>query len=104
MRRDGRPHHARCRTRTCRISSTAIRTDKEPNCPFDLGYRVSIACRMAVESYRQGRTVRWDAARRNRLTAGCRNHPAMDFGFTDEQKQLRKTDSRVLPRRRSSRT
>jgi hypothetical protein len=40
----------------------AIREGKEINCPFDLGFRVSIACRMAVESYRQGRTVRWDAA------------------------------------------
>jgi hypothetical protein len=39
----------------------AIRTGREPNCPFDLGYRVAIACRMAVESYRQQRTVRWDA-------------------------------------------
>jgi len=39
------------------------RTGKEPNCPFDTGYRVSIACRMAVESYRQGRTVRWDSAK-----------------------------------------
>ena len=39
----------------------AIRTDNhEPNCPFDLGYRVSMACRMAIESYRQQRTVRWD--------------------------------------------
>ncbi len=37
-----------------------IRSGKEPNCPFELGYRVSIASRMAVESYRQGRTVRWD--------------------------------------------
>ena len=37
-----------------------IRTGKETNCSFDLGYRVSIACRMAVESYRQHRTVRWD--------------------------------------------
>ncbi len=37
-----------------------IRTGREPNCPFELGFRVSIACRMAVESYRQGRTVRWD--------------------------------------------
>jgi predicted dehydrogenase len=36
-----------------------IRGGREPNCSFDLGYRVSIACRMAVESYRQGRTVRW---------------------------------------------
>jgi predicted dehydrogenase len=33
---------------------------KKPNCPFDLGFRVAIACRMAVESYRQRRTVRWD--------------------------------------------
>jgi len=38
-----------------------IRSGKETNCPFELGYRVSIACRMAVESYRRGRTVRWDA-------------------------------------------
>lgn len=40
-----------------------IRTGKEPNCPFDLGYRVSIACRMAVESYRQQRSVKWDAGK-----------------------------------------
>jgi len=40
-----------------------IRTSKEPTCPFDLGFRVSIACRMAVESYRHGRTIRWDAQR-----------------------------------------
>ena len=40
-----------------------IRGGGEPNCPFELGFRVSIACRMAVESYRQGRTVRWDPAR-----------------------------------------
>ncbi len=38
----------------------SIRAGAEPNCPFDVGFRVSIACRMAVESYRQGRTVRWD--------------------------------------------
>ena len=37
-----------------------VRSRKEPNCPFDLGFRVSIACRMAVESYRAGRAVRWD--------------------------------------------
>jgi predicted dehydrogenase len=37
-----------------------IRSGKQPNCPFDLGYRVSIACRMALESFHQGRTVRWD--------------------------------------------
>jgi len=37
-----------------------IRTGKEPNCPFELGFRVSIACRMAVDSYRFGRTLRWE--------------------------------------------
>jgi predicted dehydrogenase len=41
----------------------AVRGNREPNCPFELGYRVSIACRMAVESYRQQRTVRWDPIR-----------------------------------------
>ncbi|MES1260835.1 MAG: Gfo/Idh/MocA family oxidoreductase [Acidobacteriota bacterium] len=37
-----------------------VRSGKETNCPFELGFRVSVACRMAVESYRQGRTVKWD--------------------------------------------
>jgi predicted dehydrogenase len=37
------------------------RSGKETNCPFELGYRVSIACRMAIESYSQQRTVYWDA-------------------------------------------
>jgi predicted dehydrogenase len=40
-----------------------IRSGKETNCPFDLGFRVSIACRMAVDSYRQGRAIKWDATR-----------------------------------------
>ena len=40
-----------------------VRTGKETNCPFDVGFRVSVACRMAVESYRQGRTMRWDAVK-----------------------------------------
>jgi predicted dehydrogenase len=39
----------------------AGRTDT--NCPFELGYRVSVACHMAVESYLQSRTVYWDPAR-----------------------------------------
>lgn len=38
----------------------SIRNGGEPACPFDLGFRVSIACRMAVESYRQGRSITWD--------------------------------------------
>lgn len=39
----------------------AIRTGIETTCPFELGYSVSVACHMAVESYLQQRTVRWDA-------------------------------------------
>ena len=37
-----------------------IRSGKEPNAPFELGFRVSIACRMAVDSYRTRRELRWD--------------------------------------------
>ena len=37
-----------------------VRSRKETNCPLDLGFRSAVACRMAVESYRQGRTVGWD--------------------------------------------
>jgi predicted dehydrogenase len=37
-----------------------MRTRKEPNCPFDLGYRSAIACQMAIRSYHEGRKVRWD--------------------------------------------
>ncbi len=40
-----------------------VRNGRQPNCSFETGYRVSIACRMAVESYRQGRTMKWDAAK-----------------------------------------
>jgi hypothetical protein len=40
-----------------------MRSGRETNCPFEIGYRVSVACRMAIESYWQGRTVQWDAAR-----------------------------------------
>lgn len=40
-----------------------IRSGKEVNCPFDVGFRVSIACRMAVDSYRLGRQMKWDAAK-----------------------------------------
>lgn len=38
-----------------------IRSGKQPNAGFELGYRVSIAARMAVDSYRFGRTMRWDS-------------------------------------------
>jgi predicted dehydrogenase len=39
------------------------RSGKEPNCPFELGFRVAIACRMAVDSYRFAKMLRWDAAK-----------------------------------------
>jgi predicted dehydrogenase len=40
-----------------------IRTGAAQNCPFEVGFRTSIACRMAVESYRQQRIMRWDPAK-----------------------------------------
>ena len=40
-----------------------IRSGQTPNCPFEVGFRTSIACRMTVESYRQGRTIKWDAVK-----------------------------------------
>jgi predicted dehydrogenase len=38
-----------------------VRSRKQPNCPFEIGFRSAIACQMAIASYRQGREVRWDA-------------------------------------------
>jgi len=40
-----------------------VRSRREPNCPFEIGFRSAIACQMAVASYREGRTVHWDAER-----------------------------------------
>ena len=40
-----------------------VRSRKEPNCPFELGYRSAIACQMAIASLRLGHTVRWDGER-----------------------------------------
>jgi predicted dehydrogenase len=40
-----------------------VRSRKEPNCPFELGFRSAIVCQMAIASYRLGRTVRWDEQR-----------------------------------------
>jgi predicted dehydrogenase len=39
-----------------------VRSRKEPVCPFELGFRTSIACQMAIASYRRQATVRWDPA------------------------------------------
>jgi len=40
-----------------------VRSRREPNCPFEIGFRSAIACQMAVASYCEGRTVHWDAER-----------------------------------------
>ena len=49
-----------------------VRSRKEPNCPFEIGFRSAIACQMAVRSYREGRTVTWDeTARGYRLEFRC---------------------------------
>jgi len=40
-----------------------VRSRKEPNCPFELGFRSAIACQMAITSYRHGCTVHWDEKR-----------------------------------------
>ncbi|WP_165248803.1 Gfo/Idh/MocA family protein [Paludisphaera soli] len=39
-----------------------VRSRSEPTSPFELGFRTAVACRMAVEAYRRGTTVRWDPA------------------------------------------
>ena len=56
-----------------------IRSGKEPHCPFELGYRVSIACRMALESFHQGRTVRLGSADGNDQLICDWLAPAADF-------------------------
>ena len=38
-----------------------VRSRKEPNCPFELGFRSAIACQMAIASLRDGRKVQWDS-------------------------------------------
>jgi len=37
-----------------------IRSRKEPNCPFEIGFRSAIACSTAITSYREKQTVCWD--------------------------------------------
>lgn len=38
-----------------------IRNGNEPNCPLEIGFRVSVTCAMALASYRLRRTVYWDS-------------------------------------------
>ncbi len=40
-----------------------VRSRRETNCPFELGFRSAIACQMSIRSYREQRAVRWDAER-----------------------------------------
>ncbi|HEX5481556.1 MAG TPA: Gfo/Idh/MocA family oxidoreductase [Terriglobia bacterium] len=40
-----------------------VRSRKEPNCPFDLGYKSAIACQMALVALHHKRAVRWDTER-----------------------------------------
>jgi predicted dehydrogenase len=40
-----------------------VRTGKTPACPFEIGFRTAITCRMAVESYRLGRVMKWDSVK-----------------------------------------
>jgi len=40
-----------------------VRSRKQPNCHFEIGFRSAIVCQMAVASYRRDRTVRWDGSR-----------------------------------------
>ena len=37
-----------------------MRSRKEPNCSFEIGYRSAITCQMAIASYHKKRAVRWD--------------------------------------------
>jgi len=37
-----------------------VRSRKQPNCPFEIGYRSAIACQMAIASYHRKRAVCWD--------------------------------------------
>ena len=49
------------RTSTLQNFFDCVRSRKEPNCPFELGYRSAIACQMAIRSYHEGRKMHWDA-------------------------------------------
>ncbi|MGH9468827.1 MAG: Gfo/Idh/MocA family protein [Terriglobia bacterium] len=40
-----------------------VRSRKEPDCPFELGYKSAIACQMALAALHHKRAVRWDAER-----------------------------------------
>jgi len=59
-----------------------VRSRKEPNCPFELGFRSAITCRMALTAHREGRRVTWKrGARRDRVRVrrqSCSSRPETD--------------------------
>ena len=61
--------------------------DKEPNCPFELGFRVSIACAHGGRQLPAGPHAALGSEERGDRLAVDR----MDFGYTPEQNQLRST-------------
>ncbi len=112
--RDGNEMVGQTRTATRRAHMQnfldCVRGGKEPNCPFEVGFRVSIACRMAVESYRQERTVRWDSGEgRDRLSAYGRHATLARPAALSEDVEFEYTPNRFScarrcansPRRRS---
>ena len=48
------------------MQNSSIVSLHKADCPFDLGYHVSVACRMA-STLPRGRTLRWDPSGRDRL-------------------------------------
>ncbi|MGH9406021.1 MAG: Gfo/Idh/MocA family protein [Terriglobia bacterium] len=46
-----------------------VRDRKEPNCPFELGYRSAVACQMALAALHQKRAVCWNAEREDIMPA-----------------------------------
>lgn len=46
-----------------------VRSRKEPNCPFELGYKSAVACQMSIAALHQTRAVRWEAEREDIVPA-----------------------------------
>ena len=68
------------------------RRGKETNCPFDLGFRVSSPAAWRSTAIASGATMRWDAEEgRDRVAQAPCTSNTMEFEFTPEQIQLRKT-------------
>jgi Oxidoreductase family, C-terminal alpha/beta domain len=53
-----------------------VRSRKEPNCPFELGFNSAITCQMAIASLRQNRTVEWDTEKED-IVSSAVSSPAI---------------------------